>query len=254
MIFSELLASSSFVILAIAHSLLGERAILGPLFAASWSIGAVPRWAAEHLLRVAWHLTSVAWLGLGAAVLGAPVLIVVGVVGLASAAMMAAMLRGHFAWPIFLVGGLAAFHAESPLPGVTLRAGAVAAATVLLAAAVLHGYWAAGGRRSLSRALPVDPAVEHRFAPGRVLTAIVAVALAVAAGLTVLVGFGVGPGVARWLLVGAAAVFALRAVGDSRLVGFSKTERTTEFARDDDRWFTPLCVLIALGMTAALIA
>jgi hypothetical protein len=43
-----------------------------------------------------------------------------------------------------------------------------------------------------------------------------------------------------------------RAVGDFRLVGFFKTVRGSTFARMDTRLYSPLCVLLGIGM--ALIA
>ena len=252
MVVAELLAAGSFVVLAVAHSVLGERGVLQPLFAASWSIEQIPRSAAERLLRIAWHLTSVAWLGLGSLVLGVPALVSVGLVGVVSAALMAVFLRGHFAWPIFLVGGLAAFHAEAPLPTAFLQISTAVTAATLAGAAALHGYWAAGGEWGRSRALPVDPERPRLFSPGPFLTASVAVALLVAAGLVSAVGSGAGPDGIHWLIVGAAAVFGLRAIGDTRLVGFTKTVRSTDFSRADDQWFTPLCVFITLGLTAAV--
>jgi hypothetical protein len=47
-----------------------------------------------------------------------------------------------------------------------------------------------------------------------------------------------------WVL---AAVFAARAVGDFRYVGFFKRVRDSRFARRDSRLFSPLCAAIALA-------
>jgi hypothetical protein len=55
-----LVAALSYLSLALAHSWLGERDVLRPLFAQAWSIG-LPRRLLEALLRWAWHLTSIAW-------------------------------------------------------------------------------------------------------------------------------------------------------------------------------------------------
>ncbi|MGL5853493.1 MAG: hypothetical protein ACRCZD_22140, partial [Phycicoccus sp.] len=58
-----LVTAGCLVVLAVAHSVLGERALLRPLFGSSWSIP-IPRAAAEPVIRFAWHLTSVAWVAL----------------------------------------------------------------------------------------------------------------------------------------------------------------------------------------------
>lgn len=124
---------------------------------------------------------------------------------------------------------------------------------MLAVAGLLHVYWAFGGRWGLEAASPVDPSRSAQFTPGRALTLLVAAALFVASALVAAVAWGTGFAIARWLTVAAAAVFALRAVGDARVAGFTKTIRGTEFAEADDRLFTPLCVFLSLGTTAALL-
>jgi hypothetical protein len=58
-------------------------------------------------------------------------------------------------------------------------------------------------------------------------------------------------GLPLWLfkvgLCGLAMIFALRAIGDFHWVGFFKSVRHTPFARNDTRFFSPLCVVIAIG-------
>ena len=97
-----------------------------------------------------------------------------------------------------------------------------------------------GGRRTLN--------------PSRFATLAVAGALAVAA-LIALGATGVLRAVApEWLirtgLVVLAAVFGLRAVGDFRLIGFTKRVQGTRFARLDTRVFSPLCVGLAVACAA----
>jgi len=46
---------------------------------------------------------------------------------------------------------------------------------------------------------------------------------------------------------------ALRAIGDTRVAGSTKTVRNTDFARADDRYFTPIVVFLALGASGALV-
>ena len=249
----ELIVVACLVVLAIAHSVLGEARILGPLFTSSWSIP-LARPAAERILRFAWHLTSIAWLALAAIVAGGGPLPIVALMSLWSAAVVFVMLRGHLAWPLFLLAGLAALRADGLLGPSWLRAGAIAAAVTLAAAAGLHLHWAVGGRWLADRAVPTTPGSGPAFNPGVGLTLAVAAALAAFAGLIGAVTAGWGPGSLRLLVALGTGALVLRAVGDTRAVGFTKSVRNTDFARADDRWFTPLVVFLALGAAGALAA
>lgn len=247
----EQIAALCLTVTAVAHSVLGEVGIIRPLLAAEWSID-VPRWAADRILRFAWHLTSLAWLALAALVVGADRFPIVGAMALCSAAAIFIVLRGHLAWPVFLLAGLAALRADGVLGSAWLRAGALAAVVALLAAAALHVYWALGGRWMLDRALPPTTGSGAAFEPGRGLTLLVAGALAAFAAMVIAVVEDRGPGWLRWLVGAGVAVLALRAAGDGKIVGFTKKVHDTDFARADDRWFTPLVVFLALGAAGAL--
>jgi uncharacterized membrane protein SpoIIM required for sporulation len=56
--------------------------------------------------------------------------------------------------------------------------------------------------------------------------------------------------ITAWLI---AAVFALRAIGDFRYVGFFKRIRDTRFARLDTLAYWPLCAVLAvlIGIAAS---
>ncbi len=211
-----------------------------------------PRWATERILRFAWHLTSVAWVAMALAVLDVPLLVSIAAMSLVSATIIFVMLRGHLAWPLFLLAGSAALHADGQLDGPLLQASGVLTTLLLLAAAGVHVYWAAGGTWMIDRALPTTstPSV----APGPLLTVLVAGALIVFGALVGLVTFDTGPSALRWVVVAGVVVFSLRAIGDTKLVGFTKSVRNTAFAVADDRWFTPLIVFLALGATGSLLA
>jgi hypothetical protein len=248
---AEVIVVGCLVVVALVHSVLGEARILRPLLGSAWSIG-MSRRAAEQILRFAWHLTSIAWLALAAIVAGGEPLLLVAIMALWSAGVIFVMLRAHLAWPLFLLAGLAALRADGSLDSAWLRAGAIATAVALLVAAALHVYWAGGGRWMLDRAAPATGRSGRRFQPGPVPTLLVAVALAGLAALIIAVAEGRGPSALRWLVGAGAGALALRAVGDTRVAGFTKTVRDTPFARADDRWFTPLVVFLALGTLGAL--
>jgi Protein of unknown function (DUF3995) len=132
----------------------------------------------------------------------------------------------------------------------TMIAGA-AAIVILLLAAAIHVYWAAGGKAGRAAAVPTDGRAVIK--PSPLGTGLVAAGLCVIAGL---LAFRIGwlklPGVAdnnvlvqiaAWLI---AAVFALRAIGDFRYVGFFKRIRDSKFARLDTLAYSPLCAALAV--------
>lgn len=248
----ELIATATLVALAIAHSALGETEILRPLFASDWSMP-IPRWAVERILRFAWHLTSIAWLALAVIVAGGDPLPLVAAMSLASAAVVFVMLRGHLAWPLFLLGGLAATRADGRLGTTSVQIGAWVAVGVLLVAAAVHVYWAFGGRWMFDVAVPENGPGGRPFRPGQAITLLVAATLTAFAALIAAVTADLGPGELRWLVGIGVGVLTVRAVGDTKITGFTKTVRGTRFAVADDRWFTPLVVFLALGAGGALL-
>ena len=114
---------------------------------------------------------------------------------------------------------------------------------------LLHVHWAFGGRIAFSGVPEKDG--RPLFTPSRSATLFVAVLLALAA-LVVLERAAVGPGIlpmalvrpATWTL---AAVMLARSIGDFRYVGFFKRVRGSRFAQLDTRFYSPLCLLLALA-------
>jgi Protein of unknown function (DUF3995) len=117
--------------------------------------------------------------------------------------------------------------------------------------ALVHLYWALGGARGKSAAIPH---VHGRpaFRPSSGATLVVAFLLATCALLVAsvsgLVSLPVPHTLLAWFTYCVALVLLLRAVGDFRLVGFFKRERGGSFARLDTLIFSPLCLLLALGV------
>lgn len=250
MTIAQATVAACFILLGLVHSILGETDIIRPLFAAEWKID-TPRWATERILRFAWHLTSVTWFAVAALTLGVDLFPTVGIAAVISAAMVFVLLRGHLAWPLFLLAGLAAFHEAGWLTNLTLQVASGLTVAALGLAALLHVYWAAGGTWMLDQALPE---VEGRdFSPGPVLTLAVALALASFAALVGLAAFVESPAAIRWLTIAGVVVLGIRAIGDGKVVGFTKAEHGSTFGRADDQYFTPLITFLALGATAALL-
>jgi len=133
---------------------------------------------------------------------------------------------------------------------------AAAACAILAALGAIHLYWAAGGSVGKDGAIPsIDG--KPVISPGPVGTALVSVALFVAAALVAAAAGLIATSVPPILLKGAAGllafVFAARAIGDFNYVGFFKRVKGSRFAQRDTFLYSPLCVLLAalIGVAAA---
>jgi hypothetical protein len=236
------------VVLAVLHSLLGERRLLAPLFAHVRPREAQPlgRAFTERTLRFVWHQLSVAWLALAWLVARGDesTVFAVGTFLLVSGGLALVVSRGrHFAWALFVVGGATAL--VGPRPGGVMPWAAWVAALVLFAIALVHLSWVLGAKWGLAAALP-EVSGRPAFVPPRWATVVVTGAFVAAAAVVLASSRGGSPYVS-WLTLAGALVFALRALGDFRLVGLTKRVHGTRFSRWDDVLYTPLCVLLALA-------
>lgn len=239
-----MLAVGSLTILAVTHSVLGERLLIGPLVASqAFPKLPLPTRFAQRTLRFAWHLTSLSWLGLAWALM-----VEVGVrwpvaAVLASSGVIAHLFsKGHhFAWAVFLAGALGA---ASSARAATENGVAAFGVILLSAIGLLHVAWALGWKVGLGAAIPE---VEGRpaFRPPVWLTLLVALGLfAFAAVLASLGGVIRELPLTRWAGAAAAAVFAARTVGDLRTVGLFKRPLRTAFAKWDSLLYTPISFVL----------
>ena len=113
---------------------------------------------------------------------------------------------------------------------------------ILSVLALIHIYWAAGGRWAVNQVTPKLADGQPMFVPGPVATLAVAALLLFAAAISASVVFGE---FRQWLMYAMALAFALRAIGEFRYCGFFKRIRSTEFAYWDTRVYSPLCVVMA---------
>lgn len=246
-------------LLALAHSLLGEMDLLRPLFKADWELETVPRWAAELIFRFAWHLTSIAWVAFGAILLGVDPFIVISVQSFVCAVIIFFSLRGHLAWPLFLAVGVAALSASGFLSASVLKIAMDLSALGLGLVAILHLYWAAGGRFLADEAMPElrgEKSLDQdgkswqfelwSFNPSATLTVGIALILG---GMATVVFFQANSpnSFSFYGTIVIAAIMTLRSIGDFKYVGFTKTFRASTFAKYDDKLFTPFVAFIALS-------
>ena len=239
-------------LIAALHSVLGEGALLRPLFAKEWDIG-IPRFAAERILRFAWHLTSIAWIGLAVAVVGVPLLHAAAIVCVISGAVVFVMLRGHLAWPLFFAAGMCLWASAGAVPEAALTTTVYLGAALAAALCGLHAYWGVGGRWGIANAVPQREDGTPAFSPGPLACFAVSAACAVLGVLLVWPTIAPTPMLLRVGLWVALAVFVVRATGDGKQVGFSRSDRSTAFARADDAVYSPLVVGLAFACGAALL-
>jgi hypothetical protein len=126
-----------------------------------------------------------------------------------------------------------------------------AAAVMLSLLAVIHIYWAAGGKIGKAAAIPSRDS-EPLFTPTPFTTIIVAIALIAMAALNAAkIGWIVIPGISEFVRNGiwiTAGIFLLRAIGDFRYIGFFKRHRESRFAQLDTLLYSPLCLLLSCLM------
>lgn len=123
---------------------------------------------------------------------------------------------------------------------------------ILLTLAGMHVNWALGGHWPMSDGNQLYERVTGpgMSTPGPVETLAIAALLAVAAGLVAVSAFDV----ATWISWGATALvgmtLALRGVGGLVVSGLLRRDST--FARLDRRYFSPMCLVLAVGTAVAL--
>jgi hypothetical protein len=132
------------------------------------------------------------------------------------------------------------------------------ALAIIAFAAGFHLYWALGGRIGFSVSLPQrtggDPVMSHRLGWWRPAAGAVAAGLlllaALALGVQGLVPLPLPPLLAKTTLALTGAAFILRAFVPTPWTGFSKSIRTTRWARYDTYLYCPLFLLLGAALVA----
>jgi hypothetical protein len=137
-----------------------------------------------------------------------------------------------------------------------MRVLAAGTALVLLSLALLHIYWAAGGKLGMGSVIPTVGG-KPVFSPSVWATLAVAAALFAAAAVAFAATGALRPIAPAWIvrsgLVVLTLVFLARCIGDFRLIGFSKQVHDTAFAQMDTFIYSPLCGLLALCCCALVV-
>ncbi|HPH99628.1 MAG TPA: DUF3995 domain-containing protein [Chitinophagaceae bacterium] len=127
---------------------------------------------------------------------------------------------------------------------------------IFLILSIIHIYWACGGKWAYYSVLPIKTDGQFLFKPSKLSTLMVACGFMIFALITAgncgfmhklldrkYIHYG------TW---GIAIIFIVRAIGDFKFVGFAKTIKSTPFAINDNKIFSPLSLII--GMMSLLIA
>jgi len=116
---------------------------------------------------------------------------------------------------------------------------------------IIHVYWAFGGQWGTGAVIPIkDGSQQKVFSPRKWGTLCVALLL-LSASVIILVqgGYMTALPASTYSKVGCIAcaiVFSIRAMGDFRYVGFFKTIKHSQFARNDTKLYSPLCLFLGL--------
>lgn len=127
---------------------------------------------------------------------------------------------------------------------------------VFLSLSMIHFYWGLGGAWGTEAVLPTRNDQKKAMSPGMVECFVVALGL-LGFGLFVLIRAGVlFFALPAWMLAYGlwiiAFIFTLRAIGDFKYVGFFKKVTQSKFARNDTKFYSPLC--LAIGILALWLA
>lgn len=121
--------------------------------------------------------------------------------------------------------------------------------SIFLVISLIHFYWAFGGKWGSDAVLPTKEDNKTRMFEPTMWSTIIVAFVFLGFGLIVLPPDG-DKGTPLWLdaygiwIIG--GIFALRAIGDFNYVGFFKKIKQTKFAVNDTKYFSPLCLIIAI--------
>ncbi|MDN3672538.1 DUF3995 domain-containing protein [Flavobacterium branchiarum] len=125
---------------------------------------------------------------------------------------------------------------------------------IFLLLATIHIYWGLGGKWGNDAAIPTNENNEKVINPKLFECFTVAIVLLSFSFLVLkklaIISLNIPNWIQEYGLWCVSLLFIIRAIGDFKYVGFFKKIKTTKFALMDTKYFSPLCLLIALlGIT-----
>jgi Protein of unknown function (DUF3995) len=123
-------------------------------------------------------------------------------------------------------------------------------AAIFLALGALHFYWALGFTWALDVVVPTNATGEKMLRTSATASTIVGIGLCMMSVVHLanarlwLTEF---PQVIKYSTLAMAIIFLLRAIGDFKWVGLFKKITTTPFAKNDTRYYVPLCLFLSIS-------
>ena len=121
---------------------------------------------------------------------------------------------------------------------------------IFILLALLHIYWATGGKWARNLTIPVDRKGRKAFKPSIIGTLLVAAGLIGFAFImianTITFNYAEYTRIVHYSTWGIGIIFLLRSIGDFKFFGFMKRIRHTEFGLYDSKIYSPLALAIAV--------
>ncbi len=127
---------------------------------------------------------------------------------------------------------------------------AILNAAIFLILGVLHFYWALGFNWALDVAVPSNTNGEKILHPSATASTVVGIGLSVMAAIHLAnarLWHNEFPQVIKYATLTMAIVFLLRTIGDFKWVGLFKKVKNTPFAKNDTRYYVPLCLFLSVS-------
>lgn len=114
----------------------------------------------------------------------------------------------------------------------------------------IHFYWGFGGKWGIKAVVPTKDDQTPLFVPSTISTFVVAVGT-LFFGVLYLIKFefiqlSLPLGLDKygfWIII---SIFILRAIGEFNYVGFFKKHKSSQFAANDTKYYSPLCLIIGI--------
>jgi hypothetical protein len=122
-------------------------------------------------------------------------------------------------------------------------------AVIFLLLSTIHFYWAMGGKWGMGAVVPITETGNKTFTPSALASVVVGVGLLlfglIQFGLTTTFFNTIDFRIFKYSNFFIALIFLVRAIGDFKYAGFFKKIKGTSFAKNDSRFYSPLCLFLS---------
>jgi hypothetical protein len=121
---------------------------------------------------------------------------------------------------------------------------------IFIGLGLIHFNWVTGGKFGFAESLPTKESGERVLNPKKIHSAIVGLGLTIFGFFYVLKTGLIEYNIPEWIMKYGGwiipIIFLLRAFGEFKYVGLFKSIKNTEFGKFDTKFYSPLCLLIAI--------